>query len=73
MGKAALEAGKHIRLEKPLAASSEECIDLGQIAKKNRLILMAKDMFSISPVVGRIKQIVDKGDIGDIREHRRVD
>ncbi|MBL9135622.1 MAG: Gfo/Idh/MocA family oxidoreductase [Verrucomicrobiales bacterium] len=67
MGKAALEAGKHILVEKPLATSSEECLDLAQTAKKNGLILMAGHTFLYSPVVRRIKQIVDKGDIGDIR------
>lgn len=67
MGKAALEAGKHIMVEKPLAASSAECIDLIDTAKRHGKIVMCGHTFLYSPVVRRIKQIVDRGDIGEVR------
>lgn len=67
MAKAALEAGKHILVEKPLAASSAECIDLIDTAKRNGKIVMCGHTFLYSPVVRRIKQIVDRGDIGEVR------
>ena len=67
MAKAALLAGKHTFIEKPMAASVEHCEELVDIAKKKGLVLMTGHTFLYSPVVRKIKEIIDKGDIGDIR------
>ncbi len=67
MGQASLMAGKHTCIEKPMATSSVECQELDRIAQKSRLVLMAGHTFLYSPVIRRIKQIVDDGDIGEIR------
>jgi predicted dehydrogenase len=67
LAKASLLAGKHTFIEKPLASSSEQCEELVEIAKKNGLILMTGHTFLYSPAVRKIKEIVDSGDIGDIR------
>lgn len=67
MAKASLLAGKHTFIEKPMASSSEECEELIEIAKKNGLVLMTGHTFLYSPAVRKIKEIVDSGDIGDIR------
>ena len=67
MAKASLMAGKHTFIEKPMAASSAECEELMEIAQKKGLTLMVGHTFLYSPVVNRIKQIVDSGDLGDIR------
>ncbi len=67
MAKAALLAGKHTLVEKPLASSSAECEELVELARERGLVLMAGHTFLYSPVVRRIKQIVDAGDIGEVR------
>src|SRR5687767_4641145 len=67
MAKAALMAGKHTMVEKPLAASSEQCEELIDIAKKNGLVLMVGHTFLYSAPIRKIKQIVDWRDIGEIR------
>jgi predicted dehydrogenase len=67
MAKASLLAGKHTFIEKPMAASAQECEELIEIARKNGLILMIGHTFLYSPAVRKIKEIVDKGDIGEIR------
>jgi predicted dehydrogenase len=67
MAKASLLAGKHTFIEKPMASSVEQCEELVDIAKKNGLILMTGHTFLYSPVVRKIKEIIDQGDIGDIR------
>jgi predicted dehydrogenase len=67
MAKAALLAGKHTFIEKPMAASSEQCEELIQIAQQNGLVLMVGHTFLYSPAVSKIKQIIDVGDLGDIR------
>jgi predicted dehydrogenase len=67
MAKAALNAGKHVMIEKPLAASTAECEELIDIAKSKGVILMVGHTFLYSPPVRKIKEIVDGGDIGEIR------
>lgn len=64
---AALQAGKHVFVEKPLARSVVECEDLIRESNRRGLTLMVGHTFLYSPVVRRIKEIVDRGDIGDIR------
>jgi len=67
MAKASLMAGKHTFIEKPMASSAEECEELIQIAEERGLVLMVGHTFLYSPAVRKIKEIVDRGDIGDIR------
>lgn len=67
MAKAALLAGKHVMIEKPMAASAAECEELNDIARKKGLVLMVGHTFLYSPAVNKIKEIVDNGDLGEIR------
>ncbi|MEO6996239.1 MAG: Gfo/Idh/MocA family oxidoreductase, partial [Lacunisphaera sp.] len=67
MAKASLTAGKHTFIEKPLASSVEQCEELVALAKKQGLILMVGHTFLYSPAVKKIKEIIDKNDIGEIR------
>jgi predicted dehydrogenase len=67
MAKASLLAGKHTMIEKPMAASSGECQELIEIARKKGLVLMVGHTFLYSPAVKKIKHIVECGDIGEIR------
>ncbi len=67
LAKAALEAGKHTFIEKPMASSTEECEELIEIAKNKGVILMVGHTFLYSPAIRKIKEIVDSGDIGDIQ------
>ena len=67
LAKAALLAGKHTFIEKPMADSVEHCEELVEIARRNGLVLMVGHTFLYSPVVRKIKDIIDKGDIGEIR------
>src|SRR6201999_1349053 len=67
LAKAALLAGKHTFIEKPMAASVEHCEELVDIAKKKGLVLMTGHTLLFSPVVRKIKEIIDKGEFGSIR------
>src|SRR5579872_4795908 len=51
MAKAALLAGKHTFIEKPMACSSHECEELIDIARKKGLTLMTGHTFLYSPAV----------------------
>ena len=63
---AALEAGKHVLVEKPLARSVREAEALVALAQAKDLVLMVDHTFVYSPPVRRMKQIIDSGDIGEI-------
>jgi predicted dehydrogenase len=67
MAKASLLAGKHTMIEKPMAASTAECEELIALARQQGLILMVGHTFLYSPAVRKIKEVVDSGDIGELR------
>ena len=66
MARAALEAGKHVFVEKPLTADVGQARDLVNIAEKNGLILLVDHTFVYSPAVNHVRDIVASGDLGDI-------
>lgn len=67
LAKASLLAGKHTLIEKPMASSAAECEELIEIAQRNGLVLMIGHTFLYSSAVRKICDIVQAGDIGDIR------
>jgi predicted dehydrogenase len=67
LAKASLLAGKHVFVEKPLAASAAECEELNEIAQQKGLVIMVGHTFLYSSPVRKIKEIVNNGDIGEIR------
>ena len=67
LAKAALLAGKHALIEKPMAASAAECEELIDIARRQGLVLMVGHTFLYSAPVRKIMEIVEAGDIGEIR------
>ncbi len=67
LAKASLLAGKHTLIEKPMASSSVECEELIEIAQQKGLVLMIGHTFLYSSAVRKIVEIIEAGDIGDIR------
>ncbi|HET9438362.1 MAG TPA: Gfo/Idh/MocA family oxidoreductase, partial [Gaiellaceae bacterium] len=66
MARAALDAGKHVFVEKPLAASSVEAIDLIRRAEELELVLMPGHTFLYSPPVQEIRALIASGALGEI-------
>ena len=62
----ALEAGKHVFVEKPLAPSSELADELAVMAAERDRILMCGHTFLYSPPVRAIKRMISEGKLGDI-------
>jgi predicted dehydrogenase len=62
----ALVAGKHVMVEKPLAASVEEAADLVTVARRQRRVLMAGHTFVYNPAVRELRRLVQEGDLGRI-------
>lgn len=67
LAKAALLAGKHVLVEKPMAASAAECEELIRIAADKKLILMVGHTYLYSEAVLEVFRIIGSGDIGDLR------
>jgi predicted dehydrogenase len=63
---AALEAGKHVFVEKPLAASSADARDLVELARERDLVLMPGHTFLYSPPVNTVRDLIVSGDLGEI-------
>jgi predicted dehydrogenase len=63
---AALRAGKHVFVEKPLAASSEDAEDLLALAEERGRVLMPGHTFLYSPPVCAIRDLIESGEIGEI-------
>ena len=63
---AALDAGKHVFVEKPLAGSSEEALDLVARAERRGLVLMPGHTFLYSPPVNLIHELIASGELGEV-------
>jgi len=63
---AALRAGKHVFVEKPLAASSADAQALADTAAEGGLVLLPGHTFLYSPPVLKIRDLIREGALGDI-------
>jgi predicted dehydrogenase len=66
MAKEALLHDKHVLIEKPMTASTQEALELINLAEKQNLILMAGHTYEYHPAVNFLRDIVNNGDLGDI-------
>ena len=62
-----LNSGKHLLIEKPMATTVAHVNQIGRLALKNKLVVMAGHTFLYNPAVRFIKQLIDSGKLGDIR------
>jgi D-xylose 1-dehydrogenase (NADP+, D-xylono-1,5-lactone-forming) len=63
----ALEAGKHVLCEKPLALNVVECKRMIAAAKKNERLLMEAFMYRFHPQTLKIQKLLAEGIIGEVR------
>ncbi|MFO7572913.1 MAG: Gfo/Idh/MocA family oxidoreductase [Gaiellaceae bacterium] len=66
LAKAALEAGKHVFVEKPPAMTESEMDELVSLADERGLVLMPGHLLLYHPGVQRVKQLVDEGALGEV-------
>lgn len=62
----ALKTGKHLFVEKPLAVTTKECLDLINTAERNNLVLMVGHIFEYNSAVRKIREFINDGILGDI-------
>jgi predicted dehydrogenase len=66
LARAALEAGKHVLVEKPLTHSVETARALVSLAEARGLVLQVDHTFVYSGAVRKIRSIIDSGEVGDL-------
>jgi predicted dehydrogenase len=66
LARAALQAGKHVLLEKPMTLSVREADDVVRLAAARQLVLMVDHTYIYSPAIGKITALIDSGELGDI-------
>ena len=62
-----LEAGKHVLCEKPLSRSAQEVEQLFEVAQSRNLHLSEAFMYRHHPQTKRLRELVDAGEIGELR------
>ena len=63
---AAMEAGKHVMCEKPMALTVEDCKAMVEASKRTGKKLMVGQICRLAPSFLLAKELIDRGDIGDI-------
>ena len=66
LGMAALRAGKHVLLEKPLAATVSDAEQLVDEADRRGLVLMVDHTFVYTPAVQKIRELAESGELGEL-------
>ena len=63
---AALQAGKHVLVEKPLTGNSDHARRLVEEAERRRLVLMVDHTFAYTSAVEKMRELTQAGELGDI-------
>jgi predicted dehydrogenase len=66
LARRALEAGKHVMVEKPLAVTAVHAEDLIRIAAEAERVLMPGHTFVYSPPVNKVRDLIQSGELGDV-------
>ncbi len=66
MAMAALHAGKHVLVEKPLAGSVADAEKMVRLAREKGLTLMVDHTFVYGGPVRKMKELIEEGELGDI-------
>jgi predicted dehydrogenase len=67
LARRAMEAGKHVMIEKPMAWSVEEARDLRDVAAETGRVLMVGHLLRFHPGVVKLRELIDSGELGEVR------
>ena len=62
----AIESGYHVLLEKPIAQTLEECLTIGEAARKKGVLVSVCHVLRYHPYFMKIKELVESGELGHI-------
>src|SRR5947199_9107738 len=66
LAKAALENGKHVFIEKPFTATTQQAEELIELAERKKLKIMVDHTFLFTGAVRKIRQLIEEGVLGDL-------
>jgi predicted dehydrogenase len=66
LARQALLSGKHVLVEKPMAATAAQAEELTVLARERGLVLLVDHVFLFSPAVKKLKSLVDAGELGEL-------
>ncbi len=66
VAKQIITAGKHLFIEKPMASNAQRAIELNELAKQKHVVLHVDHIMLYHPIIRRIKQMYDAGELGDL-------
>ncbi len=66
LGKKAIEAGKHVWIEKPLALKFDEGHLMVELAQTKKTVLFVDHTFLYDPAIRMIRDLITKGELGDV-------
>ncbi|MBQ5617250.1 MAG: Gfo/Idh/MocA family oxidoreductase, partial [Bacteroidaceae bacterium] len=61
-----IESGYHVLLEKPIAQTLEECLTIGEAARKKGVLVSVCHVLRYHPYFMKIKELVESGELGHI-------
>src|SRR5829696_3159923 len=67
VAQAAVAAGRHVLVEKPLATAAAECEALIEAAAAGGLVLMVGHTFEYNPAVAKLRELIETGELGELR------
>ena len=62
----ALQAGKHVLVEKPMTADSDQALRLIDEAARRNLVLMVDHTFVYTGAVRKMRELINTGSLGEI-------
>ena len=66
LAKDALQAGKHVLVEKPITSDSTQAQELVDLADSSGLTLMVGHTFEYNPAVEAVREVIQSGELGEI-------
>jgi predicted dehydrogenase len=72
MALAAIEAGKHVYCEKPLAPTASECIEMTLAAERRGIQTSVGFNYLKNPMIKLAREIIESGELGEIRNFRGI-
>jgi predicted dehydrogenase len=62
----ALQAGKHVLVEKPMARTAAQALELKNLADQRGLVMMPGHTFLYSPAVNKVRDLIDENAVGEV-------
>ena len=66
LAQAALNAGKHVLVEKPLALTSAHARELAELAEAKQCVLLVGHVYQYNAIIRALKSLIYQGELGDL-------